>query len=77
MTTGEKSLSFPMESDAPVKSSITEIYSFSDVVDKACEGLIDRQAKYSIRRIQEMEILLSSLEQELDDFLVKKERVKG
>jgi len=44
-------------------------YTFSDVVDKACEGLMDRQIKYSIRRIQEMEDFLLCLENELDEFL--------
>jgi len=42
---------------------------FGDVVDKACEKLMDRQIKYSIRRLQEMEDCLSSMEQELDSFL--------
>ncbi|MCL2230243.1 MAG: V-type ATPase subunit a family protein [Treponema sp.] len=45
---------------------------FSDVVDKACEGLMDKQIKNSIRRIQEMERRLSGLEQELDAFLEQK-----
>jgi hypothetical protein len=47
-------------------------YVFSDVVDKACEGLMDRQIKYSIRRISEMEEHLCELERELDDFLLSK-----
>ncbi|MCL2809426.1 MAG: hypothetical protein FWD24_05095 [Treponema sp.] len=46
-----------------------DLYNFSDVVDKACEGLMERKIKYSIRRIQEMEDILSGLEQELDAFL--------
>jgi len=50
-----------------------QVDDFSDVVDRACEGLMDRQIKYSIRRIQEMEDCLSGLEQELDDFLLKKD----
>jgi hypothetical protein len=53
-------------------SAIPDIYTFSDVVDKACEGLIDRQIKNSIRRIQEMEECICSLEQELDEFLTQK-----
>ncbi|MDR3019766.1 MAG: hypothetical protein LBU66_02550 [Treponema sp.] len=57
MTFGEKST---------VESGI---YTFSDVVDDACEKLMDRQIKYSIRRIQEMEERLCCLEKELDDFL--------
>jgi len=48
---------------------ITDTYTFSDVVDKACEGLKDRQIKYSIRRIQELEECLCVMEQELDAFL--------
>jgi len=50
------------------------VYDFSDVVEKACEGLMDRQIKYSIRRIQEMEERLCTLEQELDAFLFQKDR---
>ena len=44
-------------------------YTFSEVVDKACEGLRDRQIKYSLRRIQEMAALLFEIEHELDEFL--------
>jgi len=46
-----------------------DLYSFSDIVDKTCEGLMDCQIKYSIRRLGEMKECLNSLEQELDDFL--------
>ncbi|MCL2801182.1 MAG: hypothetical protein FWD28_05450 [Treponema sp.] len=49
--------------------------SFSDVVDKACEGLKDRQIRNSIRRIKEMEERLLNLEQELDLFLNTREPV--
>ena len=55
-------------------TAITGISSFSEVVDEACERLMERQIKYSIRRIQEMEDRLSELERELDDFLFKKEQ---
>ena len=55
-------------------ASATGIRAFSDVVDKACEKLMDKQVKYSIRRIQEMEECLADLEKELDDFLCKKNR---
>jgi hypothetical protein len=58
-------------------AAITGIYTFSDIVDKTCEKLMDRQAKYSIRRIQEMEECLAVLEKELDDFLRGKDREKG
>jgi hypothetical protein len=53
------------------------IYSFSEVVDSACEKLIDRQIKYSIRRIREMEERLCLIERELDEFLLKKDRNLG
>ncbi|MDR0322069.1 MAG: hypothetical protein LBI28_11245 [Treponema sp.] len=46
-----------------------DIFEFGEVVDKACKGLMDKQIKYSIRRIQEMEDTLSELERELDAFL--------
>ena len=42
---------------------------FSEVVDKACEGLMEKQAKFSIRRIHKMKKRLLDLENELDDFL--------
>jgi hypothetical protein len=47
----------------------SDSYAFSDVVDKACEELKDRQIKHSIQRIQKMEECLSILEHELDAFL--------
>jgi hypothetical protein len=48
--------------------------SFTEVVDEACERLMERQIKYSIRRIQEMEDRLTELERELDEFLYQKNR---
>jgi len=57
MTLGEKS------------AAVTDVYEFSEIVDKACEGLKDRQIKYSIRRIQEMEEKLCAMELELDAFI--------
>jgi hypothetical protein len=52
----------------------SDFYAFSEVVDKACEGLMDRQVKYSIRRIREMEDQLNGLERELNDFLISQNR---
>ena len=46
-----------------------EKYTFEDVVNKACEGLADKQIKYSIRRIREMEELLCAIDKELSEFL--------
>ncbi|MDR0475009.1 MAG: hypothetical protein LBH43_15215 [Treponema sp.] len=48
------------------------VSSFKEVVDEVCEKLMDRQIKYSIRRIQKMEEQLIYLERELDDFLFQK-----
>jgi len=47
----------------------TEEYTFTDVVDKACSELEERQIRYSIRRIQELDDCLCRLEHELDEFL--------
>jgi len=55
-------------------SAVSPIISFSDVVDEACEKLMDRQIKYSIQRIQKMEECLAALEHELDEFLWQKNR---
>lgn len=49
-----------------------DISTFSDLVDETCEQLMDRQVKYSIRKIHEMEGRIAGLEQELDAFLVQK-----
>ena len=52
----------------------SDLTSFSEVVDNACEKLMDRQIKHSIKRIQKMEERLSCLERELDDFLSHRNR---
>ena len=46
--------------------------SFNEVVDEACERLMDSQIRYSIRRIQKMSDKLDELELELDKFLLQK-----
>jgi hypothetical protein len=51
--------------------AIPDVYTFSDIVDEACGKLMDKQIKYSIRRITEMEEYLANMEKELDDFLGK------
>ena len=45
--------------------------SFELVLDTACERLWEKQVRYSIRRITEMEKKLNTMERELDDFLAK------
>ena len=55
------------------KPSATDNSTFSDVVDKACDGLMDCQIKYTIRRILEMRGKLDNLEKELEDFLYQQD----
>ena len=50
---------------------VTEL-TFESLLDETCERLLDRQVKYSIQRIYELEKRLASLERELDDFLRNK-----
>ncbi|MCL1959232.1 MAG: hypothetical protein FWF68_06490 [Spirochaetes bacterium] len=52
-------------------AAISDVYTFSNVVDEACDKLMEKQIKYSIRRITEMEERLADMERELDDFLGK------
>ena len=42
---------------------------FDTLLDETCERLLDRQVKFSIQRIHELERRLDILERELDDFL--------
>jgi SET domain-containing protein len=74
MILGEKYAAVTGGESSPDRNKKQEpgVYAFSDVVDKACEELEDRQIKYSIRRIREMEERLCELERELDDFLSSK-----
>jgi len=55
-------------------AAVSDVYTFSEVVDRACEQLMDRQIKYSIRRIQSMDERLAALEKELDEFLSHRNR---
>jgi hypothetical protein len=43
--------------------------SFDSILDETCERLLDRQVKYAIQRINEMDRRLTNLERELDEFL--------
>ena len=45
---------------------------FESILDETCERLLDRQVKYSIQRIYDLEKRLDMLEHELDEFLRKK-----
>jgi len=53
-------------------ASVSETaFTFDSLLDETCERLLDRQLKYSIQRIYEMEKRLCCLEGELDEFLRK------
>jgi hypothetical protein len=52
------------EKTAPVSD-----IAFDTILDETCERLLDRQVKYAIQRLYEMEKRLSNLESELDEFL--------
>jgi len=51
------------------KAALGSDITFDSILDEACERLLDRQVKYAIQRIYEMERRLGSLERELDEFL--------
>ena len=53
------------EDKAPPSSELT----FDSILNETCERLMDRQAKYSIQRIYELEKRLDRLERELDEFM--------
>ena len=48
--------------------SVSDLH-FNALLDETCERLLDRQVKYSILRIQELERRLGILEQELDELI--------
>jgi hypothetical protein len=54
----------PGETTTPISD-----FTFDSILDETCERLLDRQVKYAIQRIYEMEKRLGNLEQELDEFL--------
>lgn len=73
MTLNEKSAAMPGDFAHSSSMAAPVLYSFTEVVDEACNKLKDRQIKYSIRRIQAMEDRLTEMEKELDDFLNNRE----
>ncbi|MDR0289368.1 MAG: hypothetical protein LBI06_00345 [Treponema sp.] len=54
------------------KAAQVSDYTFSSLLDETCERLLDRQVKYAIQRIHDMENRLSIMERELDEFLNRK-----
>ena len=51
------------------KAASVSDFTFDSMLDETCERLLDRQLKYSIQRIHELEKRLGNLERELDEFL--------
>ena len=51
------------------KAASISDFTFESMLDETCERLLDRQLRYSIQRIHEMEKRLASLERELDEFI--------
>jgi hypothetical protein len=48
---------------------VFEAFTFDSILDETCERLLDRQFKYSIRRICDLEEILRGMEGELEEFL--------
>jgi hypothetical protein len=44
--------------------------SFDQVLDETCERLWDKKVRYSLRRLQELEDILSKMEQELNEMFL-------
>ena len=62
---------------AEEKAAPVSDFTFDSLLDETCERLLDRQVKYAIQRIHDMEKRLGNLEHELDDFLsINKRRKK-
>ena len=53
------------------KAASVSDFTFDSMLDETCERLLDRQLRYSIQRIHEMEKRLIRLERELDEFLTR------
>ena len=54
------------------KAALLSDLTFDSILDETCERLLDRQVKYSIQRIYDLEKRLEILERELDEFLRKR-----
>ena len=57
---------FPLDNKT---AALTEDPSFEAVLDAACERLWEKQIQYSVRRINEMDEKLLTLENELNEFI--------
>jgi len=60
---------YPGNATAGQSAAIYTDVTFDSILDETCERLLDRQVKYAIQRIHEMDQRLTILERELDEFL--------
>jgi hypothetical protein len=60
---------YPENTTAGQQAALYDDVSFDSILDETCERLLDRQVKYAIQRIHEMEQRMDTLERELDEFL--------
>jgi len=60
---------YPENTTAGQQAALYDDVSFDSILNETCERLLDRQVKYAIQRIHEMEQRLDTLERELDEFL--------
>jgi len=51
-------------------ASLPDAFTFDSMLDETCERLLDRQLKYSIQRICDLEKRLCALEGELNEFIL-------
>jgi hypothetical protein len=54
--------------------TLSDTFSFEEVLDQTCDRLWDKKVQYSIRRIQEMEDYLDKLERELNALVLQGDR---
>jgi len=60
---------YPGNTTAGQGAAIYTDVTFDSILDETCERLLDRQVRYAIQRIHDMELRLGNLERELDEFL--------
>jgi sugar diacid utilization regulator len=68
---------YPGNTTAGQQSALYDDLTFDSILDETCERLLDRQVKYAIQRIHEMEQRLTNLERELDEFLSANKKHKA
>jgi len=70
-------MNYPGNTTARQNTALYDDITFDSILDETCDRLLDRQVKYAIQRIHEMEQRLGNLERELDEFLAASKKHKG